>query len=242
MKAIAVIPARYASTRFPGKLLEKLNGKAVLQHVYENVCAAELFDRVCIACDDERIYDFAKSIGAEVFMTSPELPSGTDRVAAVIYDIGWEGIVVNVQGDEPLISKAPLSALLAAFEDETVQMASLMTVLEDFDDLDAPHIVKVVVAANDNALYFSRSPIPFDRDGNMLLPYYRHIGVYAFRHQCLQDFVSLPLGKLEQTEKLEQLRALEYGIPLRMVYTDYQGMGIDTPEDLARVKSLLNKG
>ena len=241
MKAIAVIPARYASQRFPGKLLENLADQPIIQHVFENVKATGLFDRVCIACDDARIYELAIAIGAEAFMTSPELPSGTDRVAAISAELDENAVIVNVQGDEPLISKEALAPLIKAFEDESVQMASLMTILTEQEDLLNPNIVKVVQAANGNALYFSRSPIPHHRDNKGLVSYYRHIGVYAFRHQCLQDFVALPLGRLEQIEKLEQLRALEHGIPIRMVYTDYQGIGIDTPADLARVERLLKK-
>lgn len=240
MKRYAVIPARYASTRFPGKPLALLNGKAILQHVYENVLATALFDEVFIASDDLRISAAGESFGAPVIMTDSNLPSGTDRVAAICEMLEPDSVIVNVQGDEPLISKEPLCALLKAFEDESVQMASLITALRDPQDLANPNIVKVVLDACSNALYFSRSPIPFDRDNSGNIPYFRHIGVYAFRYQTLLDFVALPLGKLEQIEKLEQLRALEHGIAIRMVQTNYQGFGIDSPEDLIIAHKAFN--
>lgn len=239
MKRYAVIPARYASTRFPGKPLALLNGKPILQHVYENVLATALFDEVLIATDDLRIANKAESFAATVVMTDSALASGTDRVAAICAKLDADSVILNVQGDEPLISKEPLCALLKAFEDESVQMASLMTSLKDPRDLQNPNVVKVVTDALANALYFSRSAIPFDRDHSADACYFRHIGVYGFRHPALMAFVALPLGKLEQIEKLEQLRALEYGIPIRMVYSSYQGLGIDSPSDLITVSNYL---
>ncbi len=239
MKSYAIIPARYASTRFPGKPLAILRGKPMIQHVYENVMATGLFNDVFIATDDLRIEAAGETFGATVVLTDSNLPSGTDRAAALCETLEPDSIILNVQGDEPLISKDPLAALLKCFEDERVQMASLMTILKSAEDLANPNIVKVVCDSKSNALYFSRSAIPYDRDGSGNVEYYRHIGVYAFRYQCLLDFVALNPGKLEQIEKLEQLRALEHGIPIRMVITDYQGIGIDSPEDLHKVERLL---
>ena len=239
MKSYAIIPARYASTRFPGKPLAILRGKPMIQHVYENVMATGLFNDVFIATDDLRIEAAGETFAATVILTDSNLPSGTDRVAALCETLEPDSIILNVQGDEPLISKEPLAALLKCFEDEQVQMASLMTPVKAAEDLTNPNIVKVVCDSRSNALYFSRSPIPFDRDGSGNVPYYRHIGVYAFRYKCLLDFVALSPGRLEQIEKLEQLRALEHGIPIRMVITDYQGIGIDSPEDLQRVEKLM---
>lgn len=239
MKYYAVIPARFASSRFPGKPLELLKGKPILQHVYENVLASGIFNEVFIATDDLRITSCAEDFGATVVMTDSALPSGTDRVAAVAELLEPDSVILNVQGDEPLITKEPLAALIKVFEDAEVGMASLMTSLSDSSQLSNPNIVKVVINNYADALYFSRSAIPFDRDQQAQVSYYRHIGVYAFRYQVLKQFVALPAGKLEQIEKLEQLRALEHGIPIRMVYTTYQGIGIDSPEDLYLVEQML---
>lgn len=239
MKHYAVIPARYASTRFPGKPLALLKGKPMLQHVYENVVTTRLFDEVFIATDDLRIAAAGEGFGATVVMTDSALPSGTDRVAALTEMMEPDSVIVNVQGDEPLICKEPLAALLKAFEDNEVQIASLMTMLDDPQDLINPNIVKVVTDTRLNALYFSRSAIPYDRDGKALAQYFRHIGVYAFRSEALHKFVALSPGTLENIEKLEQLRALEHGIPIRMVITDYQGIGIDSPEDMQKVEQQI---
>ena len=239
MKHYAVIPARYASTRFPGKPLALLKGKPMLQHVYENVVTTRLFDEVFIATDDLRIAAAGESFGATVVMTDSALPSGTDRVAALTEMMEPDSVIVNVQGDEPLICKEPLAALLKAFEDNEVQIASLMTMLDDPQDLINPNIVKVVTDTRLNALYFSRSAIPYDRDGKAQAQCFRHIGVYAFRSEALHKFVALSPGTLENIEKLEQLRALEHGIPIRMVITDYQGIGIDSPEDMQKVEQQI---
>lgn len=241
MKYYAIIPARYASQRFPGKALAILRGKPVIQHVYERVADTGLFDKVIVATDDKRIQIVCQSFGAEAVITDPALPSGTDRVAAVALSLEQDSVILNVQGDEPLISKEPLTRLLTEFEDSAVQMASLMTPLTSAEDMANPNIVKLVLDRYSNALYFSRQAIPFDRDKAGGFTAYRHIGVYAFRYQILMDFVALPVAKLEQIEKLEQLRALENGIPIRMVLSDYQGIGIDTPQDLVRVESIMAK-
>lgn len=238
MNAAAIIPARYASTRFPGKALADLKGKPLIQWVWEAVSGSELFSDIVIATDSALIRDAAKRFGARVTLTREDHPSGSDRVAEVAKGLDVQ-IVVNAQGDEPLIDKAALSSLLKTFDDPQVRMASLMTRIRDPQQLDDPNTVKVVVDQRSDALYFSRSPIPCNRDRASWNGYWRHIGVYAYRKQTLLEFVALPQGELEQVEKLEQLRALEHGIPIRMVETSYQGIGIDTPEDLLKVQLLL---
>lgn len=238
MKAAAIIPARLGSTRFPEKPLAKLGGKCLITRVWEAVVATELFDEVIVATDSKRILDVVLAAGGKAQMTSSEHPSGSDRVAEVASGLEAD-IIVNVQGDEPFITEEVLKPLLDSFLDDAVQMASLMTPILDAEQLDDPGIVKVVTDAAGKALYFSRSPIPFDRDGGSGYNYMRHIGVYAWRRETLLSFVALPVGKLERVEKLEQLRALENGIAIRMVETDYQGIGIDTPEDLEKAERII---
>lgn len=236
---IAIIPARYASTRFPAKALALLAGKPIIQHVYSRVAGSGLFNHVLVATDHQAIHDAVLAFGGEVIMTSAHHQSGSDRIAEAAQAYPEAQLILNVQGDEPLIDTASLSDLIAAFNDPQVEMASLMTPILEPAMLNNPNIVKVVTDCLANALYFSRSAIPFNRDDDTTCTYYRHIGVYAYRRETLFRFVALPPGKLEQTEKLEQLRALEAGIPIRMIITDYQGIGIDTPEDLAQVERYL---
>jgi len=238
VKFIAVIPARFASVRFPGKPLATLKGKPIIQLVYEQVTGSGLFDNVIIATDDERIAEAVRNFGGSYQMTSPHHPSGSDRITEVVRDLDCD-VVFNVQGDEPLIQKEPLALLKDAFNDKEVQVASLMTTITDEAELNNPNIVKIVTGSKSDALYFSRSPIPCNRDRIQDVEYYRHIGVYAYRKQTLLDFVKLPQSSLELTEKLEQLRLLENGIPIRMIKTSYQGIGIDTPEDLDKVILLI---
>ncbi|HAN40470.1 MAG TPA: 3-deoxy-manno-octulosonate cytidylyltransferase [Candidatus Cloacimonas sp.] len=238
MKAAAIIPARLGSTRFPEKPLAMLGGKCLITRVWEAVVATELFDEVIVATDSKRILDVVLAAGGKAQMTSSEHPSGSDRVAEVASGLEAD-IIVNVQGDEPFITEEVLKPLLDSFLDDAVQMASLMTPILDAEQLDDPGIVKVVTDAAGKALYFSRSLIPFDRDGASGYNYMRHIGVYAWRRETLLSFVALPVGRLERVEKLEQLRALENGIAIRMVETDYQGIGIDTPEDLEKAERII---
>ncbi len=237
MKIIAVIPARYSSVRFPGKPLAILHGKTIIRHVYERVLDSNLFHDVIVATDDERIVDEVKSFNGRFKMTSVNHPSGSDRIAEVIADLDCD-VVFNIQGDEPMIDADSLGGLVSVFQDNTVKVGSLMTQITNPDDLHNPNCVKVVTDVNNNALYFSRSIIPFDRDASQNARYYRHIGVYAYRKQTLLDFIKLPQSKLEQIEKLEQLRLLENNIPIRMIITAYQGIGIDTPDDLIKVQAL----
>ncbi|MCF7918408.1 MAG: 3-deoxy-manno-octulosonate cytidylyltransferase [Candidatus Cloacimonetes bacterium] len=235
MKIIAVIPARWQSSRFPGKPLVLLKGKYIIQHVYERVLTSGIFAEVIVATDDERILKAVEEFGGTAEMTSIDLRSGTDRVAEVCRKHDFE-IVVNVQGDEPFITKAPLQKLVSAFDDPQVQTATLMNRI--LDNIDDPNQVKVVFDKNHNALYFSRAAIPFERDNEHKAEFWGHIGVYAFRKEMLENFVKLPQSRLENLEKLEQLRLLENGYSIRMVATEYQGWGIDTQEDL--IKAINN--
>lgn len=238
MKFAAIIPARYSSERFPGKPLALLQGKPVIWHVYMNVRKSNLFDQVIVATDDKRIADAVQAFGGICKMTSPHHLSGSDRVAEAAIDLDCD-VIFNVQGDEPMIETAVLAKLKDLFKEPEVQVASLMTPITDTEELNNANLVKVVTDYKMNALYFSRSPIPYNRDGKSDVKYFRHIGVYAYCRQTLLDFVKLEPGKLEQAEKLEQLRFLEHGIPIRMAITSYHGIGIDTPEDLAAAEKLL---
>jgi 3-deoxy-D-manno-octulosonate cytidylyltransferase len=244
MKKIAMIPARYAATRFPGKLMQLLGNKTVILHTYINTVATGLFDEVMVVTDSEIIYNEIVSNGGKAVMSIAAHESGSDRIAEAIIDMTVD-IIVNVQGDEPFVQKEPLEKLLAAFADpqgsanENVQVASLMQVLHEEKFIADPNYVKVAVDKNFNALMFSRSPIPYHRDKNTSPVYYEHIGVYAFRKQALLNFTAWPVTPLEAVEKIECLRYLENGVPLKMIVTEYIGVEIDTPEDLVRAASLL---
>jgi len=241
MNCIAMIPARYASTRFPAKLMQKLGNKTVIRHTYENTISTGLFDQVMVVTDSQVIYDEIKGNGGEVMMSRKQHESGSDRIAEAVENLDVE-IVVNVQGDEPFVQKAPLEKLLAVFkktDGHQVQVASLMQVMKDKKNIDDPNFVKVAVDLNMNSLFFSRSVIPYPRDISAHSVYYEHIGVYAFRKQALMNFTKWPVSPLEAIEKIECLRYLEHGIPLKMVLTDYMGIEIDTPEDLLQAEKWL---
>jgi len=238
MKFVAVIPARWQSSRFPGKPLALLNNKPIIQHVYENVLNSGIFEQVIVATDSQNIFDAVHAFGGSAQMTSSDHHSGTDRVAEVCQNIDFD-IVVNVQGDEPFISAEPLKLLTDAFHDPQVKVASLMHLI--FGKIDDHNRVKVVCDNQENALYFSRSVIPCNRDFNPEAHYYGHVGVYAFRKESLFKFIELPPAKLENIEKLEQLRLLENGIKIKMIETNYSGIGIDTPEDLAQAEKKFQK-
>ncbi len=233
-----MIPARYAATRFPAKLMQMLGDKTVILHTYNNTVATGLFDEVMVVTDSKIIFDEITSHGGKAVMSIKEHESGSDRIAEAIADLDVE-IVVNVQGDEPFVQKEPLEKLLKVFDDAKVQVASLMQVLHEAQFISDPNYVKVAVDKNNNALFFSRSPIPYHRDKNISPVYYEHIGVYAFRKQALLNFTAWPITPLEAVEKIECLRYLENGVPLKMVVTEYMGVEIDTPEDLERAASLL---
>jgi 3-deoxy-manno-octulosonate cytidylyltransferase (CMP-KDO synthetase) len=234
MNCIAMIPARYASTRFPGKLMQKLGSKTVIQHTYDNTVKTGLFNRVIVVTDSQVIYDEIKSNGGEAMMSRKTHESGSDGIAEAVENLDTE-IVVNVQGDEPFVQKEPLKKLLDVFHtDEAgqVQVASLMQVIKDKNNIEDPNYVKVAVDLRMNSLFFSRNVIPYPRDPSFPITYYEHIGVYAFRKQALMAFTRWPVAILEAAEKIECLRYLEHGIPLKMVLTEYMGVEIDTPEDL----------
>jgi 3-deoxy-manno-octulosonate cytidylyltransferase (CMP-KDO synthetase) len=234
MNCIAMIPARYASTRFPGKLMQLLGNKTVIRHTYDNTVKTGLFDQVIVVTDSRIIYDEIKSNGGHVMMSHKSHESGSDRIAEAVENLDVN-IVVNVQGDEPFVQKAPLEKLLEVFEKDggnRVQVASLMQVIKDKKNIGDPNYVKVAVDLEMNALYFSRSVIPYPRDPSFPITCYEHIGIYAFRKQALMNFTSWPVTALEAAEKIECLRYLEHGIPLKMVITEYMGVEIDTPEDL----------
>ena len=238
MKKIAMIPARYAATRFPAKLMQLLKDKSVIRHTYDNTVATGLFDEVVVVTDSDIIFNEITSHGGKARMSIKQHESGSDRIAEAIADMDVD-IVVNVQGDEPFVQKEPLQKLLATFADEAVQVASLMQIMYDEKFINDPNYVKVAVDKNMNALFFSRSPIPYLRDKNVSPVYYEHIGVYAFRKQALLNFTNWPMTPLEAAEKVECLRYLENGVTLKMVVTQYMGVEIDTPEDLERAATLL---
>lgn len=238
MKIVALIPARYDATRFKGKLMARLGDKTVIRQTYEATVATGLFDEVIVATDSDIIYKEITSHGGKAMMSKKEHESGSDRIAEAAAAINVE-IIVNVQGDTPFIKKEPLEKLLKQFDDASVQVASMMQVLTKQSEIDDPNFVKVAVDKNMNSLFFSRSVIPFTRDKNVPVTYYEHIGVYAFRKKALLDFTNWPVTPLEAAEKVECLRYLENGIPLRMIVVDYMGVEIDTPEDLARAADLI---
>jgi 3-deoxy-manno-octulosonate cytidylyltransferase (CMP-KDO synthetase) len=239
MKKIALIPARYDATRFKGKLMAELKGKSVIRHTYDATLATALFDEVAVVTDSGVIYDEITRHGGKAIMSKREHESGSDRIAEAVKNLDAD-IIVNVQGDTPFVKKEPLKKLLAQFDDAAVQVASLMQILEDEKLVADPNYVKVAVDKNMNSLFFSRSIIPYPRNKNISITYYEHIGVYAFRKQALLNFTRWPMTPLEDAEKIECLRYLENGVPLRMVITDYMGVEIDTPEDLQKAEALLS--
>ncbi len=241
MKIIAVIPARYASTRFPAKLLQDLGGKSVIVRTYEAAMATQLFDDVFVVTDSDLIFKEIESNGGKAIMSSKEHESGSDRIAEAVENMNVD-VVVNVQGDEPFINKEALSQLVEVFKNDTdkkVDLASLMFEITEKDEVSNPNNVKVIVDQQGFALYFSRSVIPFPREENVGVRYMKHIGIYAFRKEALMDFYRLPMLSLEASEKLEQLRYLEYGKRIRMIETSHGSIGIDTPEDLEKARELL---
>jgi 3-deoxy-manno-octulosonate cytidylyltransferase (CMP-KDO synthetase) len=244
MKTIAVIPARYASTRFPAKLMQDLGGKTVILTTYHAAVNTNLFDDVFVVTDSVLIYNEIVINGGKAIMSIKNHESGSDRIAEAVENIDCD-IVVNVQGDEPFIDKNSLEILLNVFKKDTenkVDLASLMRQISDKDEINNPNNVKVVTDQNGFALYFSRSVIPYPREENVGVNYMQHIGIYAFRKQALLDFYSLPMKSLEASEKLEQLRYLEFGKRIKMVETQHIGIGIDTIEDLEKARLQIAKG
>lgn len=236
-----MIPARYAASRFPAKLMQLLGDKTVIRHTYDNTVATGLFNEVIVVTDSDIIYNEIVNHGGKATMSRRRHESGSDRIAEAVAEMEVD-IVVNVQGDEPFVQQEPLQKLLQVFEGEEgkqVQVASLMQVLTEPAFINDPNYVKVAVDKNSNALMFSRSVIPYLRDTTVNPVYYEHIGVYAFRKQALMNFTNWPITPLEAAEKIECLRYLENGVALKMVVTQYMGIEIDTPEDLVRAAKLL---
>ena len=243
MKVIAMIPARYSASRFPGKLMQDLAGKSVILRTYEATIETNLFSAVYVVTDSEIISNEIRNHGGNVIMSQKEHDSGSDRIAEAVQNIDCD-IVVNVQGDEPFTERLSLQKVLSAFENdanEEIDLASLMVQITDTYEIQNPNSVKVIVDQRNFALYFSRSPIPFKRDKTADTKYFKHKGVYAFRKKALLDFTKLPIKMLEASEKIECIRYLEFGKKIKMVETDIQGIEIDTPEDLERAKNLWKK-
>lgn len=240
MKVISMIPARYSASRFPGKLMQDLEGKSVIRRTYEATTATGLFDDVYVVTDSEIIYDEIISHGGKAIMSKSQHESGSDRIAEAVRDLDVD-IVVNVQGDEPFTERSSLEKVLSVFKTDDkkeIDLASLMVEINDWEEISNPNTVKVIVDENNFALYFSRSPIPFPRDKKAGTRYFKHKGIYAFRKQALLDFTDLPMRTLEASEKIECLRYLEYGKKIKMIETHIEGVEIDTPEDLERAKRL----
>jgi 3-deoxy-manno-octulosonate cytidylyltransferase (CMP-KDO synthetase) len=238
MKKIAVIPARYAATRFPGKLMQLLGDKTVITHTYLATVATGLFDDVVIATDSDIIRNEIQGQGGKVVMTRSDHESGTDRIAEAVANLDVD-VIVNVQGDTPFVNGPALQKLLALFDDSSVQVASLMDVISDQEALQDPNVVKVCVDKQMNSLFFSRSVIPYPRNTSITITHYRHIGVYGFRKAAILQFTQWPVTPLEDAEKIECLRFLEHGISLRMALTAPMGVDINTPEDLDKARHLL---
>jgi 3-deoxy-D-manno-octulosonate cytidylyltransferase len=237
-KVGAFIPARYAATRFPAKLMQMLGDKTVIRHTYDNTKATGLFDEVYVVTDSEIIFNEIVSNGGKAIMSKKTHESGSDRIAEAVENLDID-IVVNVQGDEPFVKREPLERVLACFEDSTVKVASLMQVLNNQASIEDPNYVKVAVDKKWNALFFSRSVIPYPRSTDIAITYYEHVGVYAFKKQALIDFTHWPMSPLEAAEKIECLRYLENGVSIKMSVTNYMGVEIDTPEDLIKAAELL---
>lgn len=241
MKAVVIIPARYASTRFPGKPLADINGKPMIRRVYEAAKEARLVDSVVVATDDDRIYKAVKAFGGKAVMTSDKHVSGTDRIAEAARTLSPDiDIIVNVQGDEPLMNPKAIDLAIDPFLAEPdLVMSSLRVRITDDEDYRNPNVVKVVVDFDDYALYFSRSPIPFDRAPFASFRAYKHIGLYVYSRDFLDKFAKLPPSMLEQAESLEQLRALENGIRIKVIETAYNPISVDTPEDIEVVRRII---
>ncbi|MCF8714632.1 3-deoxy-manno-octulosonate cytidylyltransferase [Joostella atrarenae] len=235
-----MIPARYAASRFPGKLMQDLGGETVILRTYKAAVNTGLFDDVYVVTDSDIIFNEIEKNGGKAIMSKKEHDCGSDRIAEAVENMDVD-IVVNVQGDEPFTDKESLEKVIDVFRedvDKEIDLASLMTKIEDWEEINNSNTVKVITDNRDFALYFSRSPIPFPRDKTVAVNYYKHKGVYAFRKQAIVDFQKMPMLSLEATEKIEAIRYLEYGKKIKMVETDSEGIEIDTPEDLERAKKI----
>lgn len=239
MKVLCVIPARYASTRLPGKPLAMIAGKPMIQHVYERACLAAIPQEVVVATDSDIVAEAVNGFGGKVMMTSPDHPSGTDRLAEVALSYTDIDVIVNVQGDEPMIPPEVIDRLAQVFaDDEDLNMATLKTLMGE-EDYNNPNAVKVVTDQNGYALYFSRSLLPYPRNKTADFKVYKHVGIYAYRRSFLLSYAAFEPTPLEQIEGLEQLRVLENGYRIKVLESKFQGIGIDTPEDLAAINTLL---
>ncbi len=240
MSVIAIIPARYQSSRFPGKPLVMIKGKSMVQRVWEKASLSKSIAKVIVATDDERIFNHVKSFGGEVMMTSPKHRNGTERIAEVMRKQSQKfDYVLNIQGDEPFVKWQQIEMLCKIIEREEFQIASLAKQIDITKELDSPNVVKVVMSKQQKALYFSRYAIPFNRSGDAQIAYYKHIGMYAFEASALQKLIALEMTPLEQAESLEQLRWLEAGFSIGMGISEFDSVGIDTPEDLEHALTYL---
>ena len=241
MKVLCVIPARYASTRLPGKPLSMIVGKPMIQHVYERACQAQLPNEVVVATDNELVEKVVLDFGGKAVMTSPDHPSGTDRLAEVALMYPDVDVIVNVQGDEPMIPPEVIDRLAEAFNSDADLNMATMKVVMDEEDYENPAAVKVVTDQQGYALYFSRSLMPYPRNKPEGFKVFKHVGIYAYRRNFLLKYAALAPTPLEKAESLEQLRALENGYKIKVLESDFQGIGVDTPEDLAAVNALFEK-
>lgn len=239
-RTVAVIPARHASTRFPGKPLTLIAGRPMVEHVWRRCQEARAFDEVWVATDDARIRDAVESFGGRAVMTSPACPTGTDRIAEVARARPDVDVWVNVQGDEPLVDPAALKVLADLFQDDVVRMGTLVRPLEP-DELENPNVVKAVLALDGDALYFSRAPVPHVRDPGAPMHRWAHLGLYGYRRDTLLQLATLSPTPLEEAEKLEQLRALEHGLRIRCARVSWRTVAVDVPEDVARVEALMRE-
>ena len=240
MKIVAIIPSRYQSSRFPGKPLAQICGKPMIQHVYENVKKVAALDAVYVATDDDRIYGAVEAFGGQVLMTSDKHTCGTDRLAecADILNLDDDVLVLNIQGDEPMIRQEMVQDLIDAFDSDDVYMGTLKKAIDQEEEIGNPNVVKVITNVQGNAIYFSRYPIPFERDGKKA-KHYKHIGVYGYKTWFLKHYSKMEKTELEIAESLEQLRVIERGYQIRVNETKYQTVGVDTPEQLAQVEALM---
>jgi 3-deoxy-manno-octulosonate cytidylyltransferase (CMP-KDO synthetase) len=241
--AVGIIPARWGATRFPGKLLADLDGMPVIGHTWRRASSCARLAELLVATDDQRIADAVAAAGGRAVMTSPDCASGTDRVAEAVSGLDRFEVVVNIQGDEPLIRPGTIDSLVAAFDDPAVEIATIKTHLRSLEELASPHVVKVVCDRQNNALYFSRFPIPFSRNSRVDVGHgpglgFKHVGLYAYRRRTLLRLAQLPPSTLERAEGLEQLRFLEGGYRIRVLYTAEESVGVDTPEDLEHIRQL----
>lgn len=253
MISLGIIPARYAASRFEGKVLARIGSKPMIQHVWERAKKAHNLDDLIVAADDDRIIKAVEAFGGKAIFTSKSHPSGTDRLREIANPLDVD-IIVNIQADEPLLNHSMIDSLVSVLrDDKDIVMASLMKRMDDIEEADNPNLVKVVVDKNNFALYFSRSPIPFIRESGQILShehdnpkngrsgFYKHIGLYAYTKDFLFTFANLPQSSLERYERLEQLRALENGYRIKMVETSYDTIGVDTPEDLEKARATLSR-